>query len=157
MDDNSLSFILVVFFITILSVIILFFFIILRLFRVPGKSGGYETLVEFFITSREPSGIQFSRQSIAFGKVWYKNCMRLVSSEDGLFISPGFPVRLISFINPGIGKDIFIPWEYLRFIQKSQAFWTDVYEYEITGEIPVRCTFSKQVADTFPEYVKPVI
>jgi len=155
MIADPFVFIIAPFFIVLSILVIVLFFVVFYMLKNLDKSGGYSMLVEQWPVSQDPTGTVFSRQTLGLGKVWYKNCVKIVISREGLFISLGFPFRLLSLIHSESGMSALIPWGSLRYRQKSSAFWTHVYEYEVQSEKPVILTVSKQIAHSFPEYVKP--
>lgn len=143
------------FFIILTVLVIVLFLTVFHFLKNLDKSGGYSILVEQWPASQEPSGTVFSHQNVGVGKIWYKNCVKMVISWEGLFIALGFPFRLGFLIHSESGTNALIPWGSVQFRQKSSAFWTEVYEYEIQSEKPVILTVSKQIAHSFPEYLKP--
>jgi len=155
MTADPFFYIIAPFFIVLSILVIVLFLVVFYMLKNLDKSGGYGMLVEQWPANQEPAGTVFSHQNIGLGKVWYKNCVKIVISREGLYISLGFPFRLFSLIHSESGKSALIPWGYFRYRQKISAFWTHVYEYEVQSEKPVILTVSKQIAHSFPEYLKP--
>lgn len=157
MTADTIFFTIAPFFIVLFILILAFFLAVLNFFKKLDKSGGFSILAEQWPARLEPSGSVFSHQTLGLGKIWYKNCVNVVSSDGGLYISVGFPFRRGTLFCSDSGKSTLIPWGSLRFRQKKCAFWTEMYEYEVQSQKPVILTVSKKIAYSFPEYIKPPV
>lgn len=143
-----LTMVLVFLIAVILIVFILAFFY--KLMASLNKSGGFPLISKRWPAELIPPGKGFSRQSIAMGSTWYKNCANLVVADEGLYISLGFPFSM------GTLRGGIIPWGYLEYQKKVGTFWTNAYEYEIMMDEPIILTVMRSVAMSFPEHMKPV-
>jgi hypothetical protein len=157
MTADTFFFTIAPFFIVLSIMILALFLVVLQFFKHLDKSGGFSILAEQWPARLEPSGTVFSHQTLGLGKIWYKNCVKVVSSDGGLYISVGFPFRRGTLFCSDSGKSALIPWGSIRFRQKKSAFWTDMYEYEVQSQKPVILTVPKQIAYSFSEYVKPPV
>ncbi len=155
MTAEPFFFIIAPFFIVLTILVIGLFLLVFLFLKNLDKSGGYNLLAEHWPASLEPSGAVFSHQTLGVGKIWYKNCVKVVISPEGLFIALGFPFSIGSLIQSERGKSVLIPWGSIEFRQKRSAFWTTMYEYAVQSEKPIIITVSKQIAYSFPEYLKP--
>ncbi len=109
------------------------------------KKSCFPAIVKRFPALISLQGLPFYRETIALGTIWYKNCATLMSTEDGLFLSFGFPISLI------YSETAFIPWDYITYAGKNQTFWTDISDYLIDMDSQVRLSVPDRVAQSFPK------
>lgn len=118
MTADTFFFTIAPFFIVLSIMILALFLVVFHFFKHLDKSGGFSILAEQWPARLEPSGTVFSHQTLGLGKIWYKNCVKVVSSDGGLYILVGFPFRRGTLFYSDSGKSTLIPWGSLRFRQK---------------------------------------
>ncbi|MBP9009364.1 MAG: hypothetical protein KBG16_12020 [Methanospirillum sp.] len=149
MTDGPVFLTMILIFLTITVLLILILGIFYKVYTSLNTSRGLAAVSQRWPAETIPSGKRFSRQSIAVGNLWYKNCANLVVANEGLYISLGFPFSIIG------SNSTCILWKYLHYAKKGRAFWMNVYEYEIEMDDPIILTVIKPVATAFPERLKP--
>jgi len=150
MTDETIFLLVGIVFLVVTLLVVLVLWIFLVMMKKLVNKSDFPQMAQRWPALATPEGITFSRQNIALNAIWYKNCATIIITKDGLYISFGFPV------SSSIREEVLIPWKYITYLNKSQAYWTDVFEYQIAMDNPVILTVSDRVAQSFPGYLQPV-
>ena len=132
------------------AIIIVLMLLLALLWHVMGRGfrragSGLEILVGRYCVCTPPQGESFSNQTIRIGDVWYKNCVTVIVSASGLYISVSVPF-------PGIpGGIALIPWDVITIAGQEQAFWKTYTRIRIAGDEALSITLPAEPVRFFPK------
>ena len=98
---------------------------------VMARVAGWPSLSQQFAASEIPAGQSLRFVSGALGSIhWpirYRNCLRVVVGDTGLYVSLMFPFK---FMSPAL----LLPWHSIESIQEKQSFSTRTVTFRIRGQ-----------------------
>jgi hypothetical protein len=101
---------------------------------VLARVAGWRSLGRQFAASTVPSGQSFRFVSGSFGSAhWpirYRNCLRIVVGESGLYAAVMFP---FGFQSPAL----FLPWATVESVTEKQLFANRAVTFRLRGHWPV--------------------
>lgn len=143
MDPDQVLLLTAIIIVLVLLLLALLWYVIARGFRRAGS--GLEILVGRYCACTPPQGESFSNQTIRIGDLWYKNCVSIIVSTSGLYISVSIPF-------PGIpGGIALIPWDAITIEGQEQAFWKTFTRIRIAGDKPLSITLPAEPVRLFPK------
>ena len=80
--------------------------------RLFNRAGCSTRLVALYPASSEPVGQRFDRETVAFGRVRWRNCAVVIVSADGLYIQAKPPVV-------GAQPAMIIPWDVITAVEPA--------------------------------------
>ena len=104
-------------------------FIFLPLWFVVGfivSRMGWHGFAQKYAASVRPPGMSFNCPAASFGSILasYRNVMRVVFSESGVYVYPMILFRVFH-------QPFLIPWEKVVAMKKKTRFWGDWYELSV--------------------------
>jgi hypothetical protein len=85
---------------------------------------GWRKLAAVYRAERPPPGRCFLLQGGKIGDVWYRGCLTIYTSPEGLYLS-AWPI--FRFREP----PLFIPWTAIRNRREKQSLWSRLIEFDV--------------------------
>lgn len=142
MEPEKMMILLTVMILLTLIIILIGFYVAARFFK--GAGGGLHELINRFPSPDIPEGHSFSGMTIQIGRIYYRNCVRIIVSQSGLFLSVSIPF-------PGIsGGMMLIPWDAITIDGAERMYWKAATRLKVEGKKPVFITISDDIAHLLP-------
>jgi len=90
---------------------------------------GWSQLAALYRAQRPPAGRCILMSGGKIGDVWYRGCLTIYTSDQGLYVSV-WPI--FRFREP----PLFIPWSAIRNRRQTRWLWTRMIEFDI-GSPPI--------------------
>lgn len=87
-------------------------------------NSGWPRLAAVYRAERPPTGRRFPVQGGKIGDVWFRGCLTIYTSREGLYLSVS---PIFRFREP----PLFIPWSAIRNRREKRLLWSRLIEFDV--------------------------